>query len=30
MAEMSQKFREMGAEVYVDAEKAKAANKALG
>jgi phosphomethylpyrimidine synthase len=30
MAEMSQKFRAMGGEVYVDAEKAKAANKALG
>jgi phosphomethylpyrimidine synthase len=30
MAEMSQKFRDMGGEVYVDADKAKAANKALG
>jgi phosphomethylpyrimidine synthase len=30
MAEMSAKFRDMGGEVYVDAEKAKAANKALG
>jgi phosphomethylpyrimidine synthase len=30
MAEMSQKFRDMGGQVYVDAEKAKASNKALG
>jgi phosphomethylpyrimidine synthase len=30
MAEMSAKFREMGEQVYVDADKAKAANKALG
>jgi phosphomethylpyrimidine synthase len=30
MAGMSQKFREMGGQVYVDAEKMKAANKALG
>ncbi len=30
MAAMSAKFREMGGEVYVDAEKAKAANEALG
>ena len=30
MAEMSQKFRDMGGEVYVDADKVKAANKALG
>jgi phosphomethylpyrimidine synthase len=30
MAEMSAKFRDMGGEVYVEAEKAKAANKALG
>jgi len=30
MAEMSAKFREMGAEVYVDADKAKRANEALG
>jgi phosphomethylpyrimidine synthase len=30
MAEMSAKFRDMGGEVYVDAEKVKAANKALG
>ncbi|MCP4780820.1 MAG: phosphomethylpyrimidine synthase ThiC [Hyphomicrobium sp.] len=28
MAEMSEKFREMGSEVYVDAEKAKAGDKA--
>ena len=30
MAEMSEKFLEMGAEVYVDADKAKRANDALG
>jgi phosphomethylpyrimidine synthase len=30
MAEMSAKFRDMGGELYVDAEQAKAANKALG
>ena len=30
MAEMSARFRELGSEVYVDAEKVKAANKALG
>jgi phosphomethylpyrimidine synthase len=30
MAEMSRKFRDLGGEVYVDADKAKAANKALG
>src|SRR5215475_8909271 len=30
MAEMATKFREMGGEVYVDADKVKAANKALG
>jgi len=30
MAAMAAKFREMGGEVYVDAEKVKAANKALG
>jgi phosphomethylpyrimidine synthase len=30
MAAMATKFREMGGEVYVDAEKVKAANKALG
>ena len=30
MAEMSKKFREMGSEVYVDADKVKASNKALG
>jgi phosphomethylpyrimidine synthase len=29
MAEMSQKFRDMGGEVYVDAEAAKASNRAL-
>src|SRR6267154_1892960 len=29
MAQMSQKFRDMGAEVYVDAEKVKESNKAL-
>jgi phosphomethylpyrimidine synthase len=30
MAEMSARFRDMGGEVYVDADKVKAANKALG
>ena len=30
MAEMSEKFRELGAEVYVDADKMKRANDALG
>jgi phosphomethylpyrimidine synthase len=30
MAEMSQRFRDMGGQVYVDADKVKAANKALG
>jgi phosphomethylpyrimidine synthase len=30
MAAMSAKFRELGGEVYVDADKVKAANKALG
>jgi hypothetical protein len=30
MAEMSAMFREMGEQVFVDADKAKAANKALG
>jgi phosphomethylpyrimidine synthase len=30
MAEMSARFREMGGEVYVDADKVKEANKALG
>jgi phosphomethylpyrimidine synthase len=30
MAEMSAKFRDMGGQVYVDADKVKAANKALG
>ncbi|MCB1505921.1 MAG: phosphomethylpyrimidine synthase ThiC, partial [Hyphomicrobiaceae bacterium] len=30
MAEMSEKFREMGSEVYVDADKMKRANDALG
>jgi phosphomethylpyrimidine synthase len=29
MAQMSQKFRDMGGEVYVDAEAVKASNKAL-
>ena len=29
MAEMSKKFRELGSEVYVDAEKVKASNRAL-
>jgi len=29
MAQMSQKFRDMGAEVYVDAEVVKASNRAL-
>src|SRR3989449_7489416 len=29
MAEMSRKFRDMGSEVYVDADKVKVANKAL-
>jgi len=29
MAEMSKKFLDMGGEVYVEAEKAKEANKAL-
>jgi hypothetical protein len=30
MAEMSAKFREMGGQVYVDAERVKKANEALG
>jgi phosphomethylpyrimidine synthase len=30
MAEMSARFRELGGEVYVDADKVKKANKALG
>jgi len=30
MAEMSKKFREMGGQVYVDAEKVKKSNEALG
>jgi phosphomethylpyrimidine synthase len=30
MAEMSAKFRALGSEVYVDAEKVKGSNKALG
>ncbi len=30
MAEMSARFRELGGEVYVDADKVKEANKALG
>jgi phosphomethylpyrimidine synthase len=29
MAEMSKKFRDMGAEVYVDAEAVKESNRAL-
>jgi phosphomethylpyrimidine synthase len=29
MADMSKKFLDMGAEVYVDADKVKASNKAL-
>ena len=29
MAEMSEKFRQMGSEVYVDAEKVRESNKAL-
>ena len=29
MAEMSKKFLDMGAEVYVDADKVKESNKAL-
>ena len=29
MAEMSEKFREMGSEVYVDAEAVKESNKTL-
>ena len=29
MAEMSEKFREMGEQVYVDAEKVKESNRAL-
>jgi hypothetical protein len=29
MAEMSQKFRDMGGEVYVEAEAVKASNRAL-
>jgi phosphomethylpyrimidine synthase len=29
MAEMSEKFRQMGSEVYVDAEAVKESNKAL-
>jgi phosphomethylpyrimidine synthase len=30
MAEMSKRFRDMGSEVYVDADKVKKANEALG
>ena len=30
MAAMSDRFREMGSSLYLDAEKARAANKALG
>ena len=30
MAEMSEKFRALGSEVYVDASRVKASNKALG
>jgi hypothetical protein len=30
MREMSQKFRDMGGQVYVDAAKVKKANEALG
>jgi hypothetical protein len=29
MAEMSEKFRQMGSEVYVDAEKVRQSNRAL-
>jgi phosphomethylpyrimidine synthase len=29
MAQMSQKFKEMGSDVYLDADKVKAANQAL-
>lgn len=29
MAQMSEKFRQMGSEVYVEAEKVKASNKVL-
>ena len=29
MAQMSEKFRQMGEQVYVDAEKVKESNKAL-
>ena len=29
MAEMSEKFRQMGSEVYIDAEKVKESNKVL-
>jgi phosphomethylpyrimidine synthase len=29
MAQMSEKFREMGEEVYIDAEKVKESNRAL-
>ena len=30
MAQMSKRFREMGGEVYVDAERVKKSNEALG
>ena len=30
MAEMSAKFRDMGGQVYVDADKVKRSNEALG
>ncbi|MEE9359640.1 MAG: phosphomethylpyrimidine synthase, partial [Hyphomicrobium sp.] len=30
MAKMSEKFREMGSEVYVDADEVKKSNKSLG
>ena len=30
MAAMSEKFKEMGGQVYVDAERVKASNEALG
>jgi phosphomethylpyrimidine synthase len=30
MAQMSQKFRDMGEQVYVDAERVKASNRSLG
>jgi phosphomethylpyrimidine synthase len=30
MAAMSEKFKEMGSQVYLDAERVKASNKSLG